>query len=377
MKRSVLQGVALSALVVSAGACGGWEEGRDADLTSLSRRVVTQTDGYARVNIRLDKLATRYHKFLMASRDADGERTVYVDRIEGPSGDVLRRFTTDLEVSEFRTGAIADQDLNHFNWPIASDDDWLEQGIYTVWVGAVNDNRSLASNASIDVNVLLATDGEPQEGSLIVNVHYAGGVDSDPEYKAAFDDALVVLEEIYEEIGITIVVNEVEAWPDANLPRPGFGAPETWEALSGSTGNTGIDLVVVDTISGSDASILGAAGSIPGGLSASEKSGVILSASANAGPDLAYSSSEIDLLGSTMAHEIGHMLGLFHPVDLGYDRWDALDDTENCESESACQTALGSNLMYPTALCSQSSCLTQDAITINQAGVMHRYTGVQ
>lgn len=354
--------------------CGGWDEGRALGLDLRSRTIFTGSDGLARVRV---PLGPNDGKFLMASRVTDGDQTVYVDRVEDSGGNI-RRFLEDLDVFEMRTGAVADQELNHLNWPIGADDPDLAGEEVSVYVGAVNADRSLRVGAEVQVDVLLSDDTGFDEGELRVNIHFADGVGSDAEYRDAIEQAVTYMaDEIYANVGVTVAVVDYLDWEGGTLPRPGFGAPDDWLAITNSTDSSlALDLVIVDTIAGSDATILGAAGSIPGGLLGSEKSGMILSASANAGPDLVYSESEIDLLGSTMAHELGHMLGLFHPVERSYERWDALSDTERCESESACQGALGTNLMYPTALCTSTTCLSQTDLTEDQTGVLQRYTGV-
>ena len=355
--------------------CNGWDEGRALSLDRLSRTSLTGgSEGFARVKVPLSGVEG---KFLLASSVVEGDQTIYVERVEDDKGNLLRRFMADVEIDELRTGAVARQELNHLNWPIGLDDPDLSGEEVSVYLGAVNADDSLALGVEVQVDVLLSEDKDFDRGNLKVNIHYAEGLQDDAEYSAAVEQAVAYMQsQIYEAVGLVVVVEYLN-WDGGTLPRPGFGAPEDWFELTNSTdSDLALDLVVVDTIAGSDPTILGAAGSIPGGLLASHKSGMILSASANAGPDLVYSPSEIDLLGSTMAHELGHMLGLFHPVERTYERWDALDDTEKCESEGACQGALGTNLMYPTALCTQSTCVSQTDLSEEQAGVLHRYTGV-
>ena len=81
-------------------------------------------------------------------------------------------------------------------------------------------------------------------------------------------------------------------------------------------------------------------------------------------------------MGETMAHEAGHYLGLFHPVETSYALWDALDDTPECDDSAACAAALGTNLMFPYPVCAFSECEEQGLLTPKQVGVMHRYVGV-
>jgi len=82
-------------------------------------------------------------------------------------------------------------------------------------------------------------------------------------------------------------------------------------------------------------------------------------------------------MGETMAHEGGHYLGLFHPVEFSYDDWDAISDTPECASETDCDETLGTNLMYPYPVCDYyyTSCVKQDQLTDGQTGVWQRYIG--
>ena len=50
------------------------------------------------------------------------------------------------------------------------------------------------------------------------------------------------------------------------------------------------------------------------------------------------------MFGETMAHEIGHYMGLYHPVEASYNYWDALEDTVECGTWNACETQLGQQL---------------------------------
>ena len=79
-------------------------------------------------------------------------------------------------------------------------------------------------------------------------------------------------------------------------------------------------------------------------------------------------------LMAVLAHEIGHYMGLYHPVEASYNYWDALEDTVECGTWNACETQLGNNLMFPYPIC-YGACELQTEITSDQMGVLQRYTG--
>lgn len=384
MKRSVVQSLLLAGVCAGLAGCGGWEEESRYLERTVSRTQYTGADGYARVRVPLPE-DFNTSKMLLRFTNLEEDQTVFVEEVLDDSGSSLRNLYADVQVNEIPTGAVAGQRINHFNWPIDefdAPDPGLAGSEISVIVGAVlADGTTLSEGSQIEIEGILTEDADYSTGFLTVYLHWTAGLEQDPTLQADVRAAYAVMQDIFAEYGVTVNVIERTQEDDPLLAegviaRPGFGSPQAWEDISASTDQLALDLVIVDTISGSDPAVLGAAGSIPGGILSSERSGVILSTSANAGPDLQYSESEIELFGTTMAHELGHMLGLFHPVELSYDRWDALDDTNKCEGVGACQANLGDNLMYPTALCSGDTCETQMALTANQQSVMHRYVGV-
>lgn len=374
MTRTVTSPWALAVVVLSLAGCDPWDGEEMLGLTYRTRTITTGPDGYATVRIPRDDVS--FTKLLLAAGNAENGRSLYVDRVEDSGGRALRRFLADIDLGTWPTGAVALQELNHLNWPISDADPAIAGDQLRVVIGAVNQDNTLAPNVSMEIQVLQSTDTDLSRGTLGVNLIYAGDIADDEHMVASFDEAAERMRSIFDAVDLDLEIFK-HTWPEGNLPRPGFGAPQAWTDLTTATDNLAVDVVIVYDIAGSEPEILGAAGSIPGGLLGSYKSGVILSATSNAGPDLRFSNAEIDLLSTTMGHELGHMMGLFHPVELTYDRWDALGDTERCTNASSCQGALGTNLMYPSALCSQSGCLYQADITPNQASVLHRYTGVR
>jgi hypothetical protein len=95
----------------------------------------------------------------------------------------------------------------------------------------------------------------------------------------------------------------------------------------------------------------------------------------HSGVDATFDDDEIDLMAGTMAHEVGHYMGLFHPVEGGFAEWDALADTVDCTRRSECEDELGTNLMYPYSICDNTSCTLAEDMTAGQVSVKQQYLG--
>lgn len=122
---------------------------------------------------------------------------------------------------------------------------------------------------------------------------------------------------------------------------------------------------------------LGEAGGIPGpvGLQQVDEAGVILSVDAH----LAFDGGvDTALLGSTIAHEVGHQLGLFHTTESDGTRLESLDDTPACPasadldddgyfSAAECQAHDGPNFMFWAA-----GSYVQETVSADQGWVLRQ-----
>jgi hypothetical protein len=105
---------------------------------------------------------------------------------------------------------------------------------------------------------------------------------------------------------------------------------------------------------------------------------VLVSWLKHAGPDGIFEDLDIETFGETLAHEVGHFLGLYHPVGQYFDQWDALEDTPQCTNRATCEAELGANVMFPYVVCAgDAACIRQEDLTEDQVGVLVRYAGVQ
>lgn len=264
------------------------------------------------------------------------------------------------------------------NWPVRAEDGPLTPGTWTVRVATLTGQLDYQPGADVDVAILRRYDDDLARGTLRAVVAYAGGLQDDAEVVRGTEAAVAHWTGIYAAQGITLVPTYTTLDADGNLPDTYEGLEEV-AALGASLAEPAVILVVGDDIGG-DRTLYGEAGGIPGPYTPAPSGAVFVGWLANAGADARFSDNDILLYGETMAHEVGHYLGLFHPVEADYASWDALGDTTECRSWGACDDGLGENLMYPYPVCtgmSSGSCSRQTLVTPAQAGVLNRWIGVE
>lgn len=147
-------------------------------------------------------------------------------------------------------------------------------------------------------------------------------------------------------------------------------------ALSGGADNRYFNFFLVTAFS--PLSIIGMSGGIPGPqlIQGTAHSGVVISL---LGGLSTLSKSDIELQGETMAHELGHYLGLFHTTERNGLIFDPISDTAECDSETydinndgyasadECEEVDGFNLMFWAA-----ASYSQDIISAMQINVVKK-----
>ena len=231
---------------------------------------------------------------------------------------------------------------------------------------------SSCPNIPIDATITLKSDPDLTAAEVTVRLVYAQGVDSDLDVVTAIEAAVVRWKEVWAPYGLTLVERYETSSVDPDMSYPDS---DNADILTVSEGSSGEELVLIIGESFPSRWTYGIAGGIPGPLTPSGRGAVELSWLSHVGQDGVFDDDETRLMGETMAHEIGHYMGLYHPVEDGYELWDALDDTLQCETWQSCESNLGDNLMYPYSICGGGECLPTDQITPQQVGVLQRYTG--
>ncbi|MEQ1566072.1 MAG: hypothetical protein ABMA64_10580 [Myxococcota bacterium] len=275
----------------------------------------------------------------------------------------------DSPYSKTNAGFVAD--VVSLNWPIQADDPTVFPGKWAFEIGVVDANKNYIA-APITLDLLVKDDPDFEAGALDVSVVYAGGLERDDALWAAVEEAKLQWVDLYAAMGIDVSFTSY-AYAPGDLGAPAFGDETAYVDIANDTAPRSVNLVISDEIAGySD--IYGIAGDIPGPLIPTTRSAVQVSASLAAGTDWEFTPEEVRLLAETMAHEVGHYLGLYHPVEIEWGAWDVLPDTPECQSEEECIDELGANLMFPYPVCGPASCTPQDDLTQEQAAVANRYT---
>ncbi|MEY3212790.1 MAG: hypothetical protein RIT28_3271 [Pseudomonadota bacterium] len=259
------------------------------------------------------------------------------------------------------------------NWPVREGDRTLTPGTWTARFTTVDEDYYYVEDVPVEYTVQTKTDNNLEEGVVKVRLVWAEGLDSRNDLQQAVEGALVRWSEVWAAAGLTIEVTEVSSDLDPELNVDSV-APFPNDAVDYGGDDDDVTVVIGETIN-DIRGLYGQSGGVPGTLVSTANSAVYISWLTNAGRDGEFEEFEVLLLGETMAHEVGHYLGLFHPVEATYDYYDALEDTVECTSYSKCESQLGENLMFPYPLCSFTDCEPQGNLTVDQRAVMNLYTG--
>ncbi|HND31200.1 MAG TPA: hypothetical protein PLA94_14455 [Myxococcota bacterium] len=267
-------------------------------------------------------------------------------------------------------------DLTTVNWPVRLEDGLLKKGDYILSVATVKQNYNYQGDVPVEATIMQRQEEDTGRGTQKIVVAYATGLAEDPVVSTAVEAGGERWKELYAAAGVSLEVRYTSIDVDPALPDSAPGQDGYKSFYEGLTEKEVV--VVIGDLIANDRWLYGEAGGVPGALVPSNRSVVGVSWIACAGPDGEFSAGDQEMLAETMAHEVGHYLGLYHPVEDGYDYWDALSDTVECKSQSACEEKLGKNVMFPYPICeTQTRCDQQTELSEEQAGVMNLYLGVE
>jgi hypothetical protein len=264
------------------------------------------------------------------------------------------------------------------NWPVRAEDPSLSADKYTVDVAVIDAEGYYKLGEDVTYYTQVKQDDNFSTGTVNVRIVYVDDLGENTTITEATEDAVEIWRAIWSTYGLTLSVDyDTRPEVDAALPAMSRGSSDVNE-ISASGSDADVTVLIGDTVGGTT-QIYGESGGIPGTLVEGKQSAVALSWITNAGGDGTFNNDDIQVYGETLAHEVGHYMGLFHPVDFNGNRpqyWDALADTDECTSSNNCDASLGENNMYPYPVCQGfNNCLEQQTLSTGQAGVLHRYTG--
>lgn len=234
---------------------------------------------------------------------------------------------------------------------------------------------TLETEAAGDLEII-ALRRAPSGGRLDLNVFYVGAAGWAPEGDRGpplLAEAIERLDEIYAQAGIFVgevhqtlidgaLVQRGDTFERDDDPGVGFAQLSirygTWMELpalmrlSAGAGNPGVNLFLVDSIEAASdtGQVLAITAGTPGamGMQGTAASGIAIATSGVA---------DGQRLGRTLAHEIGHFLGLFHTTESNGSVWEPLSDTPECRPDrdldgdgtltvAECEGAGADNLMF-------------------------------
>lgn len=352
-------------------ACNPWTETVVDGLRRLDRTVRTDLDGFATVRLRPQAGETAVLWTLVAPAD----ELVRLRRWAAPDGTAHFDADAMLATAEAKTSAAWLTPVNTFGWPIVDQDAPLDEAKWTAEIQAT-DGAGVPIATDIAVSVLLKVDDDLEVGELPVHLVLQDDIGNDTDAVAAIDDAVAQWASLVASAGISLTVTQ-ESDDGASVGAPGFSDPAPWQALGGRTPLRPVDVVFRRVIP-EFPTALGIAGNIPAPLVATGESGVLVGLDYAAGPDGGFDDLDLRLLAETLAHETGHATGLFHPVEIGWELYDALVDTTNCDREGSCEEIFAANLMFPYPVCpTPVDCIAQDTLSADQRSVVHRYVATR
>ena len=226
-------------------------------------------------------------------------------------------------------------------------------------------DKAPAPSGEIQVQVIVKQRalGPAQTGSLPLNVFLAAGIAPDADSAATDAKLQAILDEIdgiYATVGVRLGEISYTKLSDDSLDNIS-GQADLQRLLRESVAapDLNLNLFFVKSIGGGGfpPGVIGVSGGIPG---------VMANGTSHSGVTVTYEGLTATQVGFVSGHEIGHYLGLFHPVESS-GAYDFIDDTVQCPAtgtNSDCTTPGGGYLMHWQALFYDNPAITAGQATV-------------
>ncbi len=360
---ALLTVLAVCQLACSGGGGGGSDDGdstgapQAAPFSLLSTGLTSQPDssGTAVTKLTIPPGTTSFQVITSAPG-----RILRVSKLQAPDGTVLFDGGTGVGVLDGPAAfANSPSVLGFPNTPRAS----IPAGTYTI-THAVRANRATLANTTLSSVLALKKDAELTSGTLQVNLVYLGTLVHSQESRTAVRSAMETTKEILAKANLSLNVSEFEF---TNVPDR-VRTPEVGDPIFEQLGNalpSGVNVFFAVEVTGlgNREDYYGRAGSVSCALIPTPRSGIAIHMARAAGGDGEFDSdrdgrssrtSEIQILGESIAHELGRCLGLADSVTFRGNNAASNDglDTPKCFSLANCQLDRGAaeNFMFPFVL---------------------------
>ena len=357
------------------GGDGGDGGGSSGTSSVINLEEITDVGGTAEVSFKLPSGTT---KFSLTAIVAGSQ--VRIDSVT--NGDGQEFVTPGGDSISFSNQLLAG--ANSATVPSRSTDTAVDGGSFTARATARTPGGGSISNQELDFTVNTKVDNDLSSGVLHINLFYVGSVAQTPAAKQAMQSAIEQFRTLYGAgagLSLDIISKDIDG--PAVAPDPLTG--DTFFLNAAATGvSPGVNIFAVGDVANLEGEVLGVSGGIPTPPIPTVRSGVVISVVTGAGPDGSFDGEDLRFLGETLAHETGHSMGLFHPVDFSGDRasdFDPLSDTPTCQAKSDCEAnpQLNANLMYEEPVLDPNGSgayLAQSQLSLQQRGVLNRYIAV-